>query len=97
MQKLVLMAPLAIALSAGQAVAQDTTLTEARYCGLGVQGSLSDFEQLNPNLAKIFKTDVARTAINTKLFDRTKAITQTLNLKSKAEVSSVIFALLITS
>ncbi len=90
MQKLALMAPIAIALSAGQAIAQDTSRTDARYCGLGVQGSLSDFEQLNPNLAKIFKTDVARTAINTKLFDRTKAITQTLNLKSKADGTAAL-------
>ena len=81
---------IAIALAAKPAFAQDTTRTDARYCGLGVQGSISDFEKLNPNLAKIFTNGPARTAINAKLFDKTKSITQTLNLKSKSEGTAAL-------
>ena len=72
------------------AIAQDTTRSEARYCGLGVQGTLADFEQANPNLARIFRTDAARTAINNRLLERTRATNQTLNLRSKSESTAAL-------
>lgn len=70
--------------------AQDATLVDARYCGLGVQGTTSDYALANPNLAKIFNNQDLRAAINAKLFEHAKVSIPGINLKSKQEGSASI-------
>lgn len=72
------------------AQAQDATLLDARYCGLGIQGAASAYAQNSPNLARIFGNPVLRTTINNKLFEQAKVATPGINLKSKQESSAAL-------
>lgn len=81
---------LIMAVASPSAKAQDATLLDARYCGLGVQGAVSDYARVSPNLAQIFNNQALKTIINNKLFEQTKASTPGINLKSKQEGSAAI-------
>jgi hypothetical protein len=65
--------------------AQDATLPNARYCGLGVQGALTTFRRDNPTLGKLYDDPAFRARLYKSLFDRSKAAGWKINLFEKGD------------
>lgn len=57
----------------GAVMAQDTTRENARYCGLGVQGTLDSFRASNPILAHFYENPQFRYNVYQKLFNSTQS------------------------
>jgi hypothetical protein len=65
--------------------AQDATLQNARYCGLGVQGALPSFRRDNPTLSKFYDDPAFRARLYKILFERSKAAGWKINLFEKGD------------
>lgn len=70
---------------ASPALSQDSTRENARYCGIGHQGTVDSFRRENPRLAALLANVKFRTALNAKLLERSKTLGWPINLYGKDE------------
>jgi hypothetical protein len=68
---------------ASPGVAQDLGLQQVKYCGLGVQGALTNFATSNPNVAEIYNDANLRQSINGQLLAASPAENWNINLSAE--------------
>ena len=69
--------------SASASSAQDATLPNARYCGIGIQGEAATFKTNNPLLWSVFNSPKTRPTINAALLSKAKTSNWKINLYGK--------------
>ena len=69
------------------ASAQDASLSNARYCGLGYSGASVEFQKNNPYVAKLLGDIKRRAAYNNRLFEIAKASNWKINLYNKDDTA----------